>query len=80
MLVNFIGAMLFSVAGYYYVKNRKKSSFIIHFIPTLEGGKPVASKDAKEETAIKKNSTRNRASRESRKRQIRQNKPKRTRQ
>ena len=80
MFVNFIGALVFSVAGYYYVKNRKKSSFIIHFIPTLEGGKPVASKDAKEETSRKKTATMKRASRESRKRQLRQNKPKRTRQ
>ncbi len=36
MFVNFIGALVFSIAGYFYVKNRKKSSFVIHFIPTLE--------------------------------------------
>ncbi len=36
MFVNFVGALVFSIAGYFYVKNRKKSSFVIHFIPTLE--------------------------------------------
>ncbi|MBI9095487.1 MAG: hypothetical protein JEY71_11440 [Sphaerochaeta sp.] len=80
MFVNFIGAMVFSIAGYFYVKNRKKSSFIIHFIPTLEREKPVPSKETKEETTRKKTVTMKRASRESRKRQLRQNKPKSTRQ
>ena len=36
MFVNFIGALVFSVGGYFYVKNRKKSSFVMHFIPTLQ--------------------------------------------
>lgn len=35
MFVNFLGALVFSVAGYFYVKNRKQSSFVMHFIPTL---------------------------------------------
>lgn len=35
MLVNFIGALVFSTAGYFYVKNRNKSSFVRRFIPTL---------------------------------------------
>lgn len=35
MFVNFIGAVVFSTAGFFYVKNRKKSSFVMHFIPTL---------------------------------------------
>jgi uncharacterized membrane protein len=53
MFVNFIGAMAFSTAGYFYVKNRKKSSFVIHFIPTLaaketQGKKPGATKDTVE--------------------------------
>ncbi|MDX9898824.1 MAG: hypothetical protein RBT62_07885 [Spirochaetia bacterium] len=39
MFVNFIGALVFSTAGYFYVKNRKKPSFVTHFIPTL-GEKP----------------------------------------
>lgn len=36
MFVNFIGALVFSIGGYFYVKNRKKSSFVMHFIPTLQ--------------------------------------------
>lgn len=49
MFVNFIGAMVFSIAGYFYVKNRRKSSFVMHFIPTLtdkvpNGEKPKVSK------------------------------------
>lgn len=50
MFVNFIGALVFSIAGFFYVKNRKKSSFVIHFIPTLgdekdNDGKSAASKE-----------------------------------
>ncbi len=36
MFVNFIGALVFSIGGFFYVKNRKKSSFVMHFIPTLQ--------------------------------------------
>ena len=48
MFVNFIGALVFSIGGYFYVKNRKESSFVMHFIPTLqadgtEGRKPPRS-------------------------------------
>lgn len=36
LFVNFIGAMLFSTLGYFYLKYRtKKTSFIEHFIPTI---------------------------------------------
>ena len=61
MFVNFIGALVFSTAGYFYVKNRKKPSFVTHFIPTLEVEKPVASKETKEDTS--KTKTKKRASR-----------------
>jgi len=40
MFVNFIGALVFSTAGYFYVKNRKKPSFVTHFIPTVGVEKP----------------------------------------
>ena len=33
LFVNFIGALLFSVAGYFYIKYRKKNPFIEGFIP-----------------------------------------------
>lgn len=44
MFVNFIGAMVFSIAGYFYVKNRRKSSFVMHFIPTLTDKVPNGEK------------------------------------
>lgn len=40
MFVNFIGALVFSTSGYFYVKNRKRSSFVMHFIPTLTEKNP----------------------------------------
>ena len=46
MFVNFIGALVLSIAGFFYVKNRKKSSFVIHFIPTLQAGKYQGGKEA----------------------------------
>lgn len=37
LMVNFIGAVVFSIIGYFYVKNRgKKNSFAAMFIPTLK--------------------------------------------
>ena len=33
LFVNFIGAVVFSILGYFYVKNRGKGSFIERFIP-----------------------------------------------
>ena len=55
MFVNFIGALVFSIAGYFYVKNRKESSFVMHFIPTLQaeaikGEKPQQNKVKKTKT------------------------------
>ncbi len=56
MFVNYVGALVFSIAGYFYVKNRKKPSFVTHFIPTVavekpNGDKPVASKEEKKDTS-----------------------------
>lgn len=36
LFVNFIGALVFSIFGYFYVKSRGKGKFIKMFIPTLE--------------------------------------------
>ena len=33
MFVNFIGAVVFSIIGYFYVKNRGKGKFARRFIP-----------------------------------------------
>ena len=35
LFVNFIGAVVFSTLGYFYVKYRKRASFVTRFIPTL---------------------------------------------
>ena len=35
LLVNFVGAVIFSVIGYFYVKRRGKGKFASHFIPSL---------------------------------------------
>lgn len=34
LIVNFIGAVVFSILGYFYIKNRNKYKFVEHFIPT----------------------------------------------
>ncbi|MBP3579779.1 MAG: hypothetical protein J6K12_00885 [Clostridia bacterium] len=36
MIVNFLGAVVFSVIGYFYVKSRGKSGFAKNFIPVVE--------------------------------------------
>lgn len=63
MFVNFIGALVFSTSGYFYVKNRKRSSFVMHFIPTLNEKKPNGvtpsieekdSKTQKQDTVVSK--------------------------
>ena len=36
LLVNFIGAVVFSVIGYFYVKRRGKGKLASQFIPTLQ--------------------------------------------
>ncbi|MCB6365978.1 hypothetical protein LI291_07320 [Intestinibacillus massiliensis] len=42
LFVNFIGAVVFSVIGYFYVKNRGRGAFARKFIPTLKrhSGRP----------------------------------------
>lgn len=35
LFVNFVGALVFSVARFFYVKHRKTNSFLARFIPTL---------------------------------------------
>lgn len=36
MFVNFIGAVVFSIIGYFYIKNRGKGKFAARFIPTVD--------------------------------------------
>ena len=36
LFVNFIGAVVFSIIGYFYVKSRGKHKFATHFIPVVE--------------------------------------------
>ena len=36
LLVNFVGAVVFSVIGYFYTKNREKGSFAEKFIPQVK--------------------------------------------
>lgn len=49
MFVNFIGAVVFSLAGYFYVKHRKPTSFVTRFIPTLDDKKGFSIIERKEE-------------------------------
>ena len=36
LFVNFIGAVVFSVFGFFYVKNRGKGKFVGRFVPSLK--------------------------------------------
>lgn len=45
LFVNFIGAVVFSVIGYFYVKNRGKGKIAKHLIPTYRG-KPEPSEES----------------------------------
>ena len=36
LIVNFIGAVIFSIIGFFYVKSRGKNRFARRFIPTLK--------------------------------------------
>ncbi len=36
LLVNFVGALIFSIIGYFYIKNRGKGEFAKHFIPVID--------------------------------------------
>lgn len=40
LFVNFIGAVVFSVIGFFYVKSRGKHRFATHFIPVVEPDQP----------------------------------------
>lgn len=45
LIVNFVGAVVFSVIGFFYVKSRGKSRFAKRFIPTLSENEPDAGQD-----------------------------------
>jgi hypothetical protein len=45
LFVNFIGAVVFSIVGYFYVKSRGKGRFATRFIPRVLS-EPVADEDA----------------------------------
>lgn len=49
LIVNFIGAFVFSVIGFFYVKSRGKGSFARRFIPTLRKKEVPARKQEKED-------------------------------
>ena len=49
LIVNFIGAVIFSVIGYFYVKNRGKGKFAREFIPTVKKKEADFLKQAEEE-------------------------------
>jgi len=49
LIVNFIGAVVFSVIGFFYVKTRGKGKFARRFIPTLEESDAAALPPAQEE-------------------------------
>ena len=40
LFVNFIGAVVFSIIGFFYVKNRGKGKFASQFIPTVGNSSP----------------------------------------
>lgn len=45
MMVNFVGAVVFSIIGYFYVKNRGKGKFARRFIPEIRADYDLALKD-----------------------------------
>lgn len=51
MFVNFIGALVFSFIGYFYIKSRGNGRFARRFIPTLKSDGLPESKDSKEDKA-----------------------------
>lgn len=56
LFVNFIGALVFSVIGYFYVKNRGKGTFAKRFIPRLKAKEAdfLQKVKAEEESVVKK--------------------------
>ena len=51
LLVNFIGAVVFSIVGYFYVKNRGKGWFARNFIPYVLSEKESAQLSGEKEAA-----------------------------
>ena len=48
LLVNFIGALTFSIIGYFYVRSRGKGKFAKRFIPVANNSTPMAEESAPE--------------------------------
>lgn len=48
LFVNFIGALTFSIIGYFYVRNRGKGKFAKRFIPVANNSTPMAEESAPE--------------------------------
>lgn len=53
LFVNFIGAVVFSVIGYFYVRNRGKGRFASRFIPRLKAGDADFLKQAEDAEALR---------------------------
>lgn len=56
LLVNFIGAVVFSIVGFFYIKNRGKGKFAQRLIPRLKNEDADFLKQAKEEQAFEESS------------------------
>ena len=57
LIVNFIGAVVFSIIGYFYIKNRGKGRFAKRFIPRLKSKdadflKKAVEEEEREEQAL----------------------------
>ena len=48
LFVNFIGALTFSIIGYFYVRSRGKGKFAKRFIPVANNSTPMAEESAPE--------------------------------
>ena len=48
LLVNFIGAVLFSIIGFFYIKSRGRSRFAPNFIPQVPNTPPAEIEQAEE--------------------------------
>lgn len=53
LMVNFVGAVVFSIIGYFYIKNRGKGKFAKRLIPRLKNKDADFLKRAEEEEALK---------------------------
>ena len=45
LFVNFIGALVFSFAGFFYLKGRSKGRFVKRFVPTLKRGRKIMTEE-----------------------------------